>query len=103
MMVRRYLRVKRYNQTYFVMCQPNDTFAFIKQQVALANTECLANHMRLILPKDNIVLQDEEKVEKYGDDIKNETELYVVFKISDEEWESIAIAETQSGFGGDGP
>ena len=102
-MVHRYVRVKRYNQTYFVMCQPSDTFAFIKQQVALANPECLANHMRLILPKENIVLQDEDKVENYGDDIKNETELYVVFKISDEEWESVAIAETQAGFGGDVP
>ncbi len=95
--------MKRYNQTYFVMCQPDDTVAFVKQQVAIANTEYKEDQMRLILPKDNIVLQDEDKLAKYGDEIKNETELHVVFQISDEEWESVAIADTDAGFGGEGP
>ena len=94
--------MKRQNQTYFVMCHPEDTVEFVKQQVALANTEYKASQMRLILPKNNTVLQDEDKLEKHGDEIKNESELYVVFQISDNEWESVAVADTQANLGGDG-
>jgi hypothetical protein len=56
--------------------------------------------MRLIIPKDNTILDDNDKLKKHEDQIKNESELHVVFQISDGEWESVTIADTQAG---DGP
>jgi prolyl oligopeptidase PreP (S9A serine peptidase family) len=92
----RYLRLKRQNQVYFVMCKPDDTVGYLKQQVALANKkEWKAEQMRVILPKDNTVLEDSEKLEEH-EEIKNETELYVVFQISEQEWESVNIESTQA-------
>ena len=90
------LRVKRHNQTYCIVCEPDDTVGFVKAQVALANKEVKPDQMRLILPKDNVILDDDDKLNKYEDQIKNETELHVVFQIADGEWESVAIAETQA-------
>lgn len=82
------------------MCQPaEDTFGFLKQQVALANKEYKASQMRLLL--NNTILNDDDKIEKYEDEIKNESELHVVFQISDGEWEAVTIADTQGGFGGE--
>lgn len=53
--------------------------------------------MRLIIPKDNTILADDDKLQKHEDHIKNEAELHVVFQIADGEWEDVAIAETQAG------
>lgn len=92
----RYVRLKRQNQVYFVMCQPDDTVGYLKQQVALANKkEWKAEQMRVILPKGNTVLEDSDKLEEH-EEIKNETELYVVFQISEQEWESVNIESTQA-------
>lgn len=77
------------------MCQPEDTFGFVKEQVALANQEYQASQMRLILPKKDTILEDADKVNKYPDDVKNETELYVVFQISDGEWEQVMVTDSQ--------
>jgi hypothetical protein len=56
--------------------------------------------MRLIVPKDNTILEDnDDKLQKYEDQIKNETELHVVFKIAEGEWENVAIADTEAGEG----
>ena len=42
--------------------------------------------MRIIIPKGNVPLEDdEEKISKH-EELKNESELYVVFQISDDEW-----------------
>ena len=52
--------------------------------------------MRIIQPKDNVPFEDdEEKISKY-EEIKNESELYVVFQISDEEWEGVHIEKTDA-------
>ena len=78
------------------MCKPDDTVGDLKQQVALANKkEWKAEQMRVILPKGNIVLEDSVKLEEH-EEIKNETELYVVFQISEQEWESVNIESTQA-------
>jgi hypothetical protein len=78
------------------MCQPDDTVGYLKQQVALANKkEWKAEQMRVILPKGNTVLEDSDKLEEH-EEIKNETELYVVFQISEQEWESVNIESTQA-------
>ncbi len=47
--------------------------------------------------------RDSDKLEKHEDQIKNESELYVVFQISDQEWESVDIEDTQAAIGGDAP
>lgn len=99
-----YVRIKRQNQTYFVMCTPGDTIGYLKEQVALATKEeYKAGQMRMILPKDNTVLEDEDKLEKHEGEITNETELHVVFQISEGEWESVYIEDTQAAIGGDAP
>lgn len=78
------------------MCKPDDTVGYLKQQVALANKkEWKAEQMRVILPKGNTVLEDSDKLEEH-EEIKNETELYVVFQISEQEWESVSIESTQA-------
>lgn len=104
LLIFRYVRIKRQNQTYFVMCTPGDTIGYLKEQVALATKEeYKAGQMRMILPKDNTVLEDEDKLEKHEDEITNETELHVVFQISEGEWESVYIEDTQAAIGGDAP
>jgi hypothetical protein len=68
----------------------------LKQQVALAaKDEWKPEQMRIILPKDNQVLEDADKILQH-EDIKNESELYVVFQISQDEWESVHIEATQA-------
>ena len=57
--------------------------------------------MRIIKPKDNLPLEDDdEKISKY-EELKNESELYVVFQISDEEWEGVHVEDTDAAMGGD--
>ena len=87
----RYLRIKRQNQTYFVTCNPDDTFGYLKEQVALANNgEYEAKQMRMILPKDSTILNDDDKISS-REEIKSESELYVVFAISDGEFEPVQV------------
>eukprot|EP00536_Pseudo-nitzschia_multiseries_P008651 jgi/Psemu1/319443/estExt_fgenesh1_pm.C_2230001 len=99
-----YLRIKRLNQTYFIMCNEDDTVGYLKEQVSLATKrETKAEHMRIIQPKDNLPLDDDsEKISKY-EGLKNESELYVVFQISDDEWEGVHVEDTDKGMGGDVP
>ena len=93
----RYLRIKRLNQTYFVLCQEDDTIGYLKEQISIATKHTTkAEYMRIIQPKDNVPLEDdEEKISKY-EEIKNESELYVVFQISDDEWEGVHIEKTDA-------
>lgn len=72
--------------------------------MALATkNEYKAEQMRMILPKDGAILDDSDTLEKHEEDIKNESELHVVFQISEGEWESVRIEDTQAAMGGDGP
>ena len=87
----RYLRVKRQNQTYFVACQKEDNFLFVKEQVALANKEHSKDQIRIVLPKDGTIIEDEWTLEKViEEDTKDELELFCVFKIADNEWEPVS-------------
>mmetsp|Transcript_19359 Transcript_19359/g.39801 ORF Transcript_19359/g.39801 Transcript_19359/m.39801 type:complete len:106 (+) Transcript_19359:162-479(+) len=99
-----YLRVKRLNQTYFVMCNEDDTVGHLKEQISLATkNETKADHMRIIMPKDKKPLEDDsEKLSKF-EELKNESELYVVFQISDDEWEGVHVEDTDAAMGGDAP
>ena len=100
----RYLRVKRLNQTYFVMCNEDDTVGHLKEPISLATkNETKADHMRIIMPKDKKPLDDDsEKLSKF-EELKNESELYVVFQISDGEWEGVHVEDTDVAMGGDAP
>lgn len=52
--------------------------------------------MRIINPKDNMPLEDDgEQINKYSN-LKNESELYVVFQIGEEDWEAVHIEDTES-------
>jgi hypothetical protein len=94
MNINRYLRIKRENQTFFVMCSPSHTIKYLKDQVALATKhEYETDQMRLLLPIDSTILNDDDKLETHQDQIKNESELYLVLKISDDEWEPVKVVE----------
>jgi len=99
-----YLRIRRLNQTYFVMCNGDDTVGYLKEQISLATKkETKPEHMRLINAKDNQPLEDDtEKLSKH-EDLKNESELYVVFQISEKEWEDVNVQSTEAMAGGDAP
>mmetsp|Transcript_47042 Transcript_47042/g.50821 ORF Transcript_47042/g.50821 Transcript_47042/m.50821 type:complete len:102 (+) Transcript_47042:79-384(+) len=92
-----YLRIKRLNQTYFVLCNEDDTIGYLKEQISLATkNETKAEHMRIIIPEDKLILEDdEEKISKY-EELRNETELYVIFQIAEQEWEGVHIEVTEN-------
>lgn len=100
----RYLRVKRLNQTYFIMCNEDDTVGYLKEQISLATKqETKAEHMRIINPKDKTPLDnDSEKLSKY-EELKSESELYVVFQISEDEWEGVHVEDTDAAMSGGVP
>jgi hypothetical protein len=85
-----------------VICTPDDTVGYLKEQISLATKrEVTPDHMRIVNPKDQRPLEDDsEKISKY-EELKNESELYVVFQISDGEWESVHVEDTEAGMGGD--
>ena len=59
--------------------------------------------MRIIRPKDNTPLDnDDEKLSKH-EELKNESELYVVFQISDDEWEGVHVEDIEATMAGDAP
>ena len=77
------------------MCTPDNTVDYLKQQVALAaKQEWKPEQMRIISPKNNTVLEDSNLLKQFEDTIKNDSELYVVFQISEGEWESVHIEST---------
>ena len=86
------------------MCNEDDTVGHLKEQISLATkNETKADHMRIIMPKDKKQLEDDsEKLSKF-EELKNESELYVVFQISDDEWEGVHVEDTDAAMGGDAP
>jgi len=77
---------------------------YLKEQISLATkNETKAEHMRIILPKDNLPLDDnDEKLSKY-EELKNESLLHVVFQISEDEWEGVHVEEMDAAMGGNVP
>jgi hypothetical protein len=85
------------------LCKPEDTVQSLKEQVSIASKrEYKADQMRMILPIDSTVLNDDDKIEKHDDQLKNESELYVVFQIADGEWEQVTIEDTQVALAAEG-
>jgi hypothetical protein len=84
------------------MCQESDTIGHLKEQILLANKkEIKADHMRLINPKDNQPFEDDSDKILQHEDLKDDSELYVIFQISDGEWESVHVEDTAAAVGGD--
>lgn len=86
------------------MCHDDDTVGYLKEQISLATKqETKAEHMKIIMPKDNKPLDDDsEKLSKY-EELKSESELYVVFQISGDQWEGVHVEDTDAAMGGDAP
>ncbi|CAJ1932069.1 unnamed protein product [Cylindrotheca closterium] len=88
-----YLRVKRHSQTFFITCDPGDTIRHIKEQVAIATkNELKPDDLRLLLPnkkKGAAILKDEDTLQTL--EIKSDTVLHMVSKISDNEWEPVDV------------
>ncbi len=57
--------------------------------------------MRIINTKDNEQFEDDTETISQHNDLKNESELYVVIQISDGEWESVHVEDTAASVGGD--
>lgn len=90
------MRIKRQNQVFFVVCNPEDKIQYLKEQVALAvKHEWKPDQMRLILPTDNSILENSDKISRH-EDIKNDSELYATFQISEGQWESVHVEIAQS-------
>ena len=92
----RYVRVKRQNQTFFIPCAAEDKILTVKEKIeqALKVSEkddgVTSEHMRLLLPPPkSTVLEDDESLNHY--EIKNDMELHVVFQISENLWETVAV------------
>jgi hypothetical protein len=84
------------------MCKEDDNIGYLKEQISLATKkEVKAEHMRIINAKDNKPFEDDNETISQHEDLKNESELYVVFQISDGEWESVHVQETAASVGGD--
>jgi len=87
-----YIRIKRQSQTFFVTCNPDHTIKFIKEQIEVATKkELVADQLRLMLPhkKGAKILKDEDILQAL--EIKTDTVLHMVQKISDNEWEPVDI------------
>jgi len=90
-----YIRVKRRNQTFCLLCNNSDSVQTVKEQLAMAAKQHLdndavvdANDMRLLY--NGSVLQDDETLQ----DFKDDSVLHVVFKVADNEYEPVDIVST---------
>ena len=74
-------------------CNPDHTIQYIKEQVAAATKgELKADQLRVLLPnkkKGPTILKDEDVLQKL--EVKSDTVLHMVQKISDNEWEPVDI------------
>ena len=93
------MRVKRQNQTFFIPCAPDDKIIKIKKHITLAlkasekDDGVTEDHMKLLLPAPkSTVLEDAQDLGHY--EIKNDAELNVVFQISENVWETVAVDST---------
>eukprot|EP00934_Nitzschia_sp_Nitz4_P009051 Nitzschia sp. Nitz4//scaffold16_size188269//3082//3560//NITZ4_001760-RA/size188269-snap-gene-0.133-mRNA-1//-1//CDS//3329538422//9041//frame0 len=89
-----YLTIRRQHQTYCLLASPTDTVASLQDQISAATQgEYQPSQMRLLCEdKDSgmTVLPPEDTLEKHAS-IQNESNLYVVFQIADDEWEEVKV------------
>ena len=104
-LTRRYLRIKRHNQTFCFLCEEKDTVLSVKERVvAAANQHCgpdeanriSADLLRLLTTTTNTTVLDDTDtlggcglLKRDGNDV-----LHVVLKVADDEWESVDVMST---------
>eukprot|EP00540_Astrosyne_radiata_P002790 CAMPEP_0116852384 /NCGR_PEP_ID=MMETSP0418-20121206/17262_1 /TAXON_ID=1158023 /ORGANISM="Astrosyne radiata, Strain 13vi08-1A" /LENGTH=100 /DNA_ID=CAMNT_0004484539 /DNA_START=129 /DNA_END=431 /DNA_ORIENTATION=- len=93
-----HVRIRRRNQTFYVLCHASQTAIHIKQEIALAlqghdeDPPSDPSEMKLTDPTGK-ELEDEDSLQS----LSNEAELHVVFPIADDEWEPVEIVEYEAG------
>jgi hypothetical protein len=102
----RYLRIKRRNQTFCLLCQETDSFGQVKEKIV----EIMQQHAD-IRPEQGSAVADEMRLieashgdpinDAYDDDttiqaaqLKDDQVLYLVFRIADNEYEPVEIIST---------
>jgi hypothetical protein len=93
---RSYLSIHRRNQTYCLLCPSSWTIAQVKHEVAAAvsqhGREVADGEVRLLQPATQAVLNDSESMQDYAD----ETFLYLVLAVGDDEYETVDVQAMES-------
>lgn len=91
------IRIKRKNQTFFIRTSKSSSISSIKNEIAEAlscsstNEKVIPEKMRLYLTMDpSSVLRDVSTVADHHN-IKDNSELYLVFSKGSDAWESIDV------------
>jgi hypothetical protein len=94
----RYIRVKRRNHTFCLLCSAEDTFQIVKQKLASALQQhdpdnSNNSNMRLQTSGSDVnVLEDDAVV---GNELKDDAVVHLVLALSDSEWEPVDIEFTE--------
>jgi len=90
-----YIRIKRRNQTFCLLCNNTDSIQSVKEQLAMAakqhldDAEVGADDMRLLW--NDSILHDTDTLHE----LKDDSVLHLVFKVADNEYESVDIVTTE--------
>ncbi|KAF0686948.1 Aste57867_21296 [Aphanomyces stellatus] len=89
-----YLRVKRKNQTFFVLAEPHDTFLKVKETLASILTLSSSNQVQLWHTNKQKELLDAATVA--DQEIENDAVIYLCLKKENTEvWEDIQVAKLE--------
>ena len=96
--IRRCIRVKRRNQTFFIKTTQSSRISSIKSQISDAlSRETIPENMKLFLDeeKENVMreLPDIASVADHEALRKDDCVLYLIFRIAQDEWEEIDVME----------
>ena len=92
----RCIRIKRKNQAFFITTTKSNTISSVKSQISeaiscVSEDTVIPEKMRLFAKKDGLqFLQDVATVGDH-ESIKDDSELYLVFREEGDTWESIEI------------
>lgn len=95
----RYIRIKRQNQTFCFHCSPSETVQDLKEKVVVAaNQHCGGDEANKISASLLQICQSTEGFSSKLDDSTGVADLpdvlYVVLKVSDDEWEPVDVEST---------
>jgi ferredoxin len=102
----RYLRIKRRNQTFCVLCQETDTIGHVKEKlievmqqhdIRLGGAACTAAEMRLLKASNGEPIHDSNSDGEntiQAAQLKDDQVLHLVFRMTDDEYEPVEIIST---------
>ena len=76
---------------------PDDTITTLKSSIAQAvpDTEIKQDNLKLVLPSSpSAFLEDDKELSHY--DIKNDSEVHMVYQISENQWETVSVSSAQA-------